>query len=104
MCCPLSHTGTRTRLWWLLWKLWLLWLLVLLLLLLFRTRLNEGAMCVSTLPNDANWQNPSAGHLGVKLPATPAPPALDDQQLVIIENSKKILRHRGLHKKTIKTH
>ena len=28
-----------------------------------------------------NWQNPVPSHLGVKLPATPAPPALEHSQL-----------------------
>ena len=36
-----------------------------------------------------NWQDPVPSHLGVKLPATPAPRgALDDEELFIVEGSK----------------
>ena len=41
-------------------------------------------------PTMANWQIPVPGQVGV-IPATPAPPALDDQQLLIIAGvTKKI--------------
>ena len=46
-----------------------------LLLLLFRTQLEEGVMCMSTLPDGLIGKVPVPGHRGLQLPATPAPPS-----------------------------
>ena len=45
--------------------------------------------CVCPHRRRMNWQIPVPSHLGGRLPATPAPPALDDQQLLVIEGPKK---------------
>ena len=69
--------------------------LSLFLLLLFLTMVN-GGQCVCPQKPTINSHATAAEHLGVRLPASPPPRALHDQELLVTEGSK-VRRLPGLN-------